>query len=132
MRRLSLSEVLRIHRDVLATSGGSSGTRDLGRLQSALAQPWATFDGAELYPDLIEKAAVVGFSIVAGHPFVDGNKRVGHAAMEIFLILNGWVLEANVDEQEAIVLGVASGKVERSEFTAWLRTRVRPLLRESR
>jgi death-on-curing protein len=58
-------------------------------LESALAQPRATFGGTDLYPGLIEKAAALGFSLVMGHPFVDGNKRTGHAAMETFLILNG-------------------------------------------
>jgi death-on-curing protein len=56
------------------------------------------FGGQELYPSLGEKAAL-GFSLVCNHPFVDGNKRVGHAAMETFLVLNGWELAADVDEQ---------------------------------
>jgi len=54
------------------------------------------------------------------HPFVDGNKRVGHAAMETFLILNGFEIDANIDQQERIVLDVASGKLRREEFASWL------------
>ncbi len=94
--------------------------RDLGLLESALAQPRATFGSEELYPTAIEKAAALGFSIIRGHPFVDGNKRTGHAAMEIFLLLNGFEIDAPVDEQEKAVLQVASGALDRQEFTGWL------------
>ena len=61
--------------------------RDFGALESAIAQPRATFGGVDLYPTLIEKAAALGCSLVQGHAFVDGNERVGHASMETFLIL---------------------------------------------
>lgn len=59
-----------------------------------------TFNEEELYPTLAEKAAVLGFSLIQNHPFVAGNKRMGHAAMEIFLILNGFEIEASVEEQK--------------------------------
>ena len=64
------------------------------------------------------------FSLVSNHPFVDGNKRIGHAAMEVFLILNGYEIEAPVDEQERVILQLAAGEFDRGEFTNWLRTRV--------
>lgn len=89
MRYLTLGEVVELHRRLLATTGGARGIRVLGSLESALAQPKATFDGADLHPTLADKAAALGFALVANHPFVDGNKRVGHAAMEVFLVLNG-------------------------------------------
>jgi death-on-curing protein len=87
MRFLSIAEILDIHERLLADSGGASGVRDLGALESAASQPHAAFGGRDLYPDLVAKAAVLCFSLVMNHPFVDGNKRVGHAAMETFLIL---------------------------------------------
>ena len=59
-----------------------------------------SFGGTELYPTLVEKAAALGFSLIKNHPFVDGNKRVGHAAMETFLVLNGHEIDAPVPEQE--------------------------------
>jgi death-on-curing protein len=90
--------------------------RDLGRVQAALAQPASTFDGVELYPTIVAKAAALGFSLIQGHPFVDGNKRIGHAAMEVFLILNGLAVEGSVDEQEGVVLQVASGQLSREGF----------------
>jgi death-on-curing protein len=83
-----------------------------------------TFDGQELYPTLIAKAAALGFSIIQNHPFVDGIKRTGHAAVEIFLLLNGFELDKSVDEQEKIILQVASGKMNRAAFTNWLHSAI--------
>ena len=83
-----------------------------------------TFGGQELCPTVVEKAVALGFSLVMNHPFVDGNKRVGHAAMETFLVLNGYELRAAVDEQERIVLQVAAGDLGRPELTEWVRSRV--------
>jgi death-on-curing protein len=126
IRYLTLSEVLTLHTEVLATSGGAAGVRDLGRVQAALAQPASTFDGVELYPTIVSKAATLGFSLIQGHPFVDGNKRIGHAAMEVFLVLNGVEVAASVDEQEGVVLQVASGQLSRERFAEWLEQHVRP------
>jgi death-on-curing protein len=80
-----------------------------------------TFSGEDLYPTIIEKAAALGFSLIKNHPFVDGNKRIGHAAMEAFLILNGYEIDASVDEQERIILQLAAGELKRKAFTEWLR-----------
>lgn len=113
MRFLALSEVLRLHSDLVAETGGATGVRDLGRIQAALAQPMATFDGDELYPTIVDKAAALGFALVQGHAFIDGNKRIGHAAMEVFLMLNGFDLNESVDEQERAILSVASGTMTR-------------------
>ena len=122
IRYLTLEEVLELHRLILQQSGGLGGVRDLGGLESALAQPRMTFDDQELYPTLAEKAAALGFSMVCNHPFMDGNKRVGHAAMETFLVLNGWELAATVDEQEQEILQLAAGRLRREEFTAWVQS----------
>jgi len=83
MRYLTLGEIVELHRRLLAATGGASGIRDFGALESAVAQPKVTFGGSDLYPTLPEKAAALCLALVQGHPFVDGNKRVGHAAMEI-------------------------------------------------
>jgi death-on-curing protein len=93
----------------------------LGGLESAIAQPRMTFGGEELYPTILEKAAAICFSIVKNHPFVDGNKRAGHAAMEIFLLLNGYEISASADEQEQIILQIASSKINRAHFEEWLK-----------
>jgi death on curing protein len=123
MRDLTLDEVLDLHRLLITQSGGSLGIRDLGALESALAQPRMTFGGEDLYPTVVEKAAALGFSLVNNHPFLDGNKRIGHAAMETLLMLNGCEIVACVDEQESVVLRLAAGQMDRDEFTAWLRSR---------
>ena len=124
MRYLNLNEVLAIYQAVMKQSGGTYGLRDAGALQSALAQPRMTFGGQELYPTITEKASALGFSLIKNHPFVDGNKRTGHAAIEVFLILNGYEIKADVDEQERVILQVAANEMDRDSFTAWLRTRV--------
>lgn len=121
MRYLSLSEVLKIHRRIIESSGGKPGIRDLGAIESALAQPRATFSGRDLYPATTDKAASLCFSLIANHGFLDGNKRIGHAAMEVFLYLNAYELDAPTDEQEKIILGVAAGKINRSQLTAWIK-----------
>lgn len=124
IRYLTLAEVLSLHADLLASSGGAAGVRDLGRIQAALAQPMATFDGEELYPTLVTKAAALGFSLIQGHPFVDGNKRIGHAALEVFLVMNGFEIVASTDEQETTVLAVASGALSRDGLVEWLERHV--------
>jgi death-on-curing protein len=124
MRYLTVGEVLEIYSQVMRQSGGGVGIRDIGALESAVAQPRMTFDGEELYPTIIEKASALGFSLIQNHPFVDGNKRAGHAAMESFLMYNDHEISASVDEQVDIVLGVASGNIDRNTFTEWLRAHI--------
>ena len=120
MRYLTLAEVLNLHDRVLDSSGGSAGVRDLGVVESAVAQPRATFGGEDLYPTLITKAAALCFSLIRGHGFIDGNKRVAHAALEVFLVLNGHEITATVDEQEQMFLGLAAGTVTRDQLVDWL------------
>src|SRR3954454_3965932 len=87
-RFLSLSRVLRIHRSSIDAYGGEPSVRDMGLLESALAQPRAAFGGEFLHEDLAAMAAAYLFHIVANHPFVDGNKRTGALAAFVFLGLN--------------------------------------------
>lgn len=124
MRYLTLNELLQLHQHLVEQSGGSAQIHSIEALESALAQPRMTFGGEDLYPTIIGKAAALGFSLIRNHPFVDGNKRTGHAAMEIFLILNGYEIDASVDEQEHIILELAAGELERMEFNEWLQTHV--------
>jgi death-on-curing protein len=86
-----------------------------------------TFEGQELYPDLETKATALCFSLVMDHPFVDGNKRVGHAAMETFLVLNGFELDAAIEESERTLLALAAGELSREQLSAWVRRHTRPL-----
>jgi len=93
---------------------------DLGALASAVAQPRQIFGGEDLHPSVAAKAAALGFSLIQNHPFVDGNKRVGHAAMVAFLRVNGRRLDATVDEAERTILQVASGDLDRIGLETWL------------
>ena len=121
MRHLTLAQVLALYRTLVKETGGALGICDLDGLKSALAQPRMTFGGDELYPSVAEKPAALGFSLVMNHPFIDGNKRLGHAAMETFLMLNGYEISASVDDQESTLLKLAAGGLERDQFVNWVR-----------
>ncbi|MBI1394649.1 MAG: type II toxin-antitoxin system death-on-curing family toxin [Betaproteobacteria bacterium] len=120
MRLLTLGEVLALHRRILAESGGTSGVRDLAAIASAVFQPKVSVGGQDAYPTLTEKAAALGYSLIRSHGFVDGNKRIAHAAMEVFLVLNGIEITATVDEQEKFMLSLAAGEVSRNDLARWL------------
>ena len=83
-----------------------------------------TFGCEELYPSVIDKAAALAVSLTRNHPFVDGNKRVAHAAMEVFLVLNGREIEASVDEQERLMMELAAGNLGREDVVEWLSSHV--------
>jgi len=119
MRYLTLGEVVDLHRAVIEATGGAAGIRDLGGLESALAQPRASFGGVDLHASLADKAAALCFSLVNNHAFIDGNKRIAHAATETFLILNGSEIDASVDEQERLMLDLASGRLTREQLATW-------------
>lgn len=124
IRYLTLSELIHLHERIIKQSGGATGLLDSGALESALQQPRQTFDGEDLYPSIVDKAAALAFSLILNHSFLDGNKRLGHAAMEVFLVLNGFELFAAVEEQERIILQVAAGELQRVDFTSWVHAHV--------
>ena len=124
IRYITLAEVLELHHRIMTETGGGSGLRDLGALESAVAQPRQTFGGQNLYPDLPAKASALGHSLIQNHPFVDGNKRVGHASMEAMLMLNGFEIGASVDSAEEAILSVAAGEWGRSDLERWIRENI--------
>lgn len=126
IRYLTLIEVLELHRRILGQSGGASGIRDIGLLESAIAQPRMTYGQQDLYPSLLKKAAALEYSMIMNHPFVDGNKRIGHAVMEIFLIFNGMEIDALVEEQEQLILAIAAGMLGRERLVEWLKQNTVP------
>jgi len=83
-----------------------------------------SYDGQDLYPTLIEKVAALGFSLINNHPFVDGNKRIGHAAIEVTLLMNGYEIQADVDTQETVILFMAASEMSRESFLEWLQRHV--------
>ncbi len=123
MRHLNRAEVERLHELELRRSGGSPGIRDEHALLSAVGQPKMTFDGQDLYPDAVSKAVALCISLIGNHPFVDGNKRIGFAALKVLLARNDYLLEVDVEDAEAMILRVAAGQASREEFLAWVRDR---------
>lgn len=120
MRYLSVREIIDLHSRVVRQFGGAPGIRDRGALESSVGQPLQAFGGEDLYAGVTAKAAALGYFLATNHPFIDGNKRVAHAAMETTLLLNGLEIRASIGEQEQIMLAVASGTVSREEFQSWL------------
>jgi death-on-curing protein len=117
---LNLGEVSFLHAAGLQAFGGTEGLRDRGLLESAIAEPFATFAQQELYSSLWDKVAALGRSLICNHPFVDGNKRVGFAAMSVVLKRNGYDLVCTADEGETMVLNVATSAINRHDLAAWL------------
>ena len=120
MIQLTKNQVVSMHSSLIAETGGSDGVRDDGMLESAMNAPFQTFDGYDLYPTLLQKAARLGYSLVSNHPFVDGNKRIGIHAMLVFLLLNGVDIECTQDELISIGLALADGSMEFDKLFEWL------------
>ena len=117
---LTLDEVLALHSDQIRRYGGSSGIRDRLLLSSALGTSSATFGGAFLHQSPFEMAAAYLFHIAQNHPFVDGNKRTALAASFVFLLMNGMEVHSSEDELTDLVLGVAEGRITKSEVAVFL------------
>ena len=130
-RYLSRPQIERLHQMAIEAYGGSPGIRDDHSLESAVAQPQMAFGGQELYPEPVDKACALAFSLIMNHPFVDGNKRVGHAAMVVFLMSNGFELTGDIEEHERVILSVAAGEMRREEFVAWTKEHLMPLQNQS-
>ena len=120
MIRLSKSQVLLIHDQLITETGGSYGLRDEGMLDSALNAPFQTFGGEDLYPSLQQKATRLCFGLVKNHPFIDGNKRIGAHAMLVFLALNGIELQYSQTELSDIILQLAAGEIDTEDLLYWI------------
>lgn len=124
---LALHQVLRIHERQIQRFGGSGGIRDRGALEAAISRPQATFGGDDLYPDPAAKAAALLHSLIANHPFVDGNKRTAAMSAELFLLFNGFELLSDEDDFEAIVMAAARGELAAEELAIWIRQRLQQI-----
>jgi death-on-curing protein len=108
----------------IAEHGGTSGVRDEGLLESALARPQQLHVYGDPAPDLAELAAALAFGLARNHPFIDGNKRTAHVVYRTFLALNGADLAATDEEKYTSMLALAEGKLAERDFAAWLRARL--------
>lgn len=120
MKYLTHEQVIKLHQDLIKTSGGLSGIRDEGMLDSALQTPLQTFDKCELFPSILDKAARLAFGLIKNHPFIDGNKRIGAHIMLIFLALNNIILSYKDEELIAIIRDVASSEANENDLYTWI------------
>lgn len=121
---LSVEQVLALHAALVDAFGGAAAVRDRASLESAVARPTTTFGGEDLYPDVAAKAAALMHSLVLNHPFVDGNKRAGAAAAEIFVEINGATLHASDEDFERLTLDTAQGRISAEALAIWFRQRL--------
>ena len=115
------NNVLRLHQLALEKYGGSFGLRDEGALESALARPFQTFGGKDLYDSLFKKVAAICESIILNHPFVDGNKRTAFLAMLMILKQENMELSADENEIYSFLVSIASGKRNFETIEEWLK-----------
>jgi death on curing protein len=111
--------VLAVHEAQLAEHGGGAGVRDAGLLESALARPENLASYGQ--PDFADLAAAYGWGISRNHAFIDGNKRTGFVAIELFLVLNGYELQADDAQCVMVMLAVAAGDLTEPELATWIR-----------
>lgn len=110
--------VLALHQRQLSEHSGAPGIRDVGLLDSALNAPKQLFHYKKA--DIIHLAAAYAFSLASNHPFVDGNKRTAYVCMRLFLRMNGLDILATKEEKIAVMLDLASGKIDRNALSCWL------------
>lgn len=122
MIKFSKDKVLLLHKLIVQETGGSADVRDFALLESALESAYATFDGKDLYPTRVEKAAKIGYSLIGNHSFIDGNKRIGMYVMLSFLEVNGLQVSTSDENVIKIGMGVASGEINYEELLQWIRS----------
>lgn len=120
MIRFSKEQVILLHQRLIETTGGSTGIRDEGMLESALSNPFQSFGDVELYPSIQAKAAQLCFGIVKNHPMIDGNKRLGTHVMLVFMALNGYELLYTQQELSNTILDLAAGKIGFETILQWI------------
>lgn len=120
MMTLSKEQVLMLHKRLIETTGGSQGIRDEELLESALSNPFQSFNGKDLYPTIQAKAAQLCFGLVKNHAMIDGNKRLGTHVMLVFLALNGYELIYSQQELISIILDLAASKANAEDVMKWI------------
>lgn len=125
MNWIAVEELVLIHERVIAETGGIRGIANPGGLESALRRPFTTFGGTEAFPDLASKVGVLIHSLIAFHPFADGNKRTALVAADVCLRLNGLRLVPS-EEVEPSFWAIARGERDTDQIAAWLRAHIEP------
>ena len=117
---LSKEQILMLHANLIAETGGSDGIRDENLLESAISAPFQTFDSIEIFPSIQQKAARLGFGLIKNHAFIDGNKRIGTHAMLVFLALNKIELDYTQADLVDIILKVAADESSFDDLLNWV------------
>lgn len=117
---LSKEQILMLHSQLIAQTGGIDGLRDEALLESAIKAPFQEFDNKEAYPSIQQKAARLGYGLIQNHAFIDGNKRIGAHTMLVFLALNKIELDYTQKELSDIILKVASGESTFDDLLQWI------------
>jgi death-on-curing protein len=121
---LTLEQLLEIHAIVVEATGGGTGLRDLGRLESAIATQTQNVFGQELYPTVVDKAAAVIRGIIADHPFVNGNKRTAMLSGLTLLDINSMVFRIQAGEIEDFAVEIATKQIDVPQISAWLKLHI--------
>ena len=120
MIRFSEEKVKFLYQLMVEAPGGTFGIRDENLLNSALEGIFQTFDGKDLYPSKEEKGAMLGYSLISNHAFVDGNKRIGVYVMLTFLEVNGIRIDCSDEELITLGLGLAAGEIGYEGLLDWI------------
>jgi death-on-curing protein len=121
---ISIQSVLYIHSQLIKNFGGGEGVRDQGGLEAAIARPYATFDGIDLYPEPIDKAAAIFESLIINHPFIDGNKRTAYTLLRLMLLSFDWDIEASEDEKYKMTIAASTGELKFDGIKFWLSEKI--------
>lgn len=116
-----LEDILNLHEASILDFSGANGIRDEGLLESAIARPFQTFGGDDLYPTVFEKTAALGESLIINHPFIDGNKRTGALAIVSLLAENGYSCTANDEDFYSFIIAISTGEIRFEEIVEWLK-----------
>lgn len=120
---ISLQQVLYIHSKLIENFGGGESVRDHGGLEAAIARPYATFDGIDLYPDAIDKAAAISESLIINHPFIDGNKRTAYTLLRLMLLNFDLDITTSEDEKYKMTIAASTGNLKFDAVKLWLSTK---------
>ena len=117
---IDINEVEKIHDILIDKFGGAKGIRDKGLLESSINRPFQTFDGQELYPNPVDKAAALFESIITNHPFIDGNKRTAYVLMRLMLKNHNIDINLGQNKKYDFVIKAASGQLTFDQIKTWI------------
>lgn len=119
---ITIQEILEFHNEVINAHGGSKGIRDQAGLEAALARPYMTFDGQDLYPTAVDKAAAIFESLIINHPFIDGNKRTAFVLLRLTLLDEDIDVDATQEEKYDMAISASMGSIHFDEIKDWLQS----------